>query len=210
MVPFHGAHLIYWKFISAQPVTSLLANRNQTKWLDLMKKAGFADESDSAVNRTMFVPSEEAIEKAKLNELEPEKLKEVMSLHISDQSFCSCQMKNNLMIPTLKPNQDLRVTTYETVRSFSQTLFLRLISKSDWSNFFFRFQSGALFVGLDPKIMVQCASIIDKDEKACDTMVHEIDKVLSPASETIFEKINNDASLSKLKQLLAVSISEFF
>lgn len=103
-------------------MTSLLANRNQTKWLDLMAKAGFADEFDSAVNRTMFVPTEEAIEKAKLQELDTEKLKEIVSLHISDQSFCSCQMKNNLMIPSLVPDQELRVTTYETVSSWLRFL----------------------------------------------------------------------------------------
>lgn len=54
--------------------------------------------------------------------------------------------------------------------------------------------------------MVQCATIIDKDEKACDTMVHEVDRVLTPAKQTIFEKINNDPSLSKLKTILEVSI----
>lgn len=161
---------------SAQPVTSLLVEKNQTKWLDLMAKAGFVDEFDDAVNRTMFVPTDEAIEKANLEELDSEKLKEIIALHISDQSFCSCQMKNNLMIPSLLPDNELRVTTYET--------------------------SGALFVGLDPKIMVQCASIIDKDEKACDTMVHEVDKVLTPAKSTIFDKIYNDPSLSQLKQIL--------
>lgn len=161
---------------SAQPVTSLLANRNHTKWLDLMKKAGFAEESDNAINRTMFVPSEEAIEKAKLEELDTESLKDVISLHISEKPVCSCQMKNNLMIPSLKPESELRVTTYES--------------------------NGALFVGLDPKIMVQCATITDKDEKACDTMVHEVDRVLTPAKQSIFEKINNDPALSKLKTIL--------
>ncbi|XP_065212377.1 periostin [Planococcus citri] len=161
---------------SAQPVTSLLANRNHTKWLDLMKKAGFAEESDNAINRTMFVPSEEAIEKAKLEDLDTESLKDVISLHISEKPVCSCQMKNNLMIPSLKPEDELRITTYES--------------------------NGALFVGLDPKIMVQCATITDKDEKACDTMVHEIDRVLKPAKQSIFEKINNEPSLSKLKGIL--------
>lgn len=66
-------------------------------------------------------------------------------------------------------------------------------------------QNGVLFVGLDPKIMVQCASIVDKDEKACDTMVHQVDKVLTPAKNTIFEQIQNDPALSKVKQLLTVS-----
>lgn len=80
-----------------------------------MKKAGFAEESDNAVNRTMFVPSEVAIERAKLDELDTETLKDVISLHISDKPICSCQMKNNLMIPSLKPEQELRVTTYESV-----------------------------------------------------------------------------------------------
>lgn len=90
-----------------------------------MKKAGFNDESDQALNRTMFVPTEEAIEKAKLDELDADKLKEVISLHISDESYCSCQMKNNLLIPSKVPDQDLRVTTYETV-SDGETFFLNL------------------------------------------------------------------------------------
>lgn len=161
---------------SAEPVSSLLANRNHTKWLDLMKKAGFAEESDNAINRTMFVPSEEAIEKAKLEELDTESLKDVISLHISEKPVCSCQMKNNLMIPSLKPENELRVTTYES--------------------------NGALFVGLDPKIMVQCATITDKDEKACDTMVHEVDRVLTPAKQSIFDQINNEPTLVKLKGIL--------
>lgn len=160
---------------SAEPVTALLTNKNQTKWLDLIKKAGLADEFDDAINRTLFVPTDEAVEKAQLDQLDNEKLKEVVSLHISDTSVCSCQMRNNLMIPTLIPDQELRVTTYET--------------------------SGALFVGLDPKVMVQCASIVEKDEKACDTMVHEIDRVLTPTKQTVLEKINEDPSLSKLKDL---------
>lgn len=161
---------------SAQPVTTLLSEKNHTKWLDLMKKAGFNDESDQSLNRTMFVPTEEAIEKAKLDELPTDKLKEVISLHISDESYCSCQMKNNLLIPSKVPDQDLRVTTYET--------------------------SGALFVGLAPKLMVQCASIIEEDEKTCDTMVHEVDKVFTPTKETVFEKIDSDPALAKLKKLL--------
>ena len=61
-----------------------------------------------------------------------------------------------------------------------------------------------MFVGLDPKIMVQCASIVEKDEKACDTMVHEIDRVLTPTKQTVLEKIYEDPALSKLKELFMV------
>lgn len=120
--------------IVAQPVTSLLVEKNQTKWLDLMAKAGFVDEFDDAVNRTMFVPTDEAIEKANLEELDSEKLKEIIALHISDQSFCSCQMKNNLMIPSLLPDNELRVTTYETVNVFLFTIFYTVRLKI-YSNF---------------------------------------------------------------------------
>lgn len=170
-------HVIDYPIIpkSAEPVNALLTKKNQTKWLDLMKKAGLADEFDDSVNRTLFVPTDEAVEKANLEQLDADKLKEIVSLHISDTSVCSCQMRNNLTIPTLLPDQELRVTTYET--------------------------SGALFVGLDPKIMVQCASIVEMDEKACDTMVHEIDKVLTPTKQTIVEKIQEDPAMSKLKEL---------
>lgn len=108
---------------AAQPVTSLMANKNHTMWLNLMKKAGFAETADEAMNRTIFVPSEEAIEKAKLDELDDDKLKEVLSLHISDKSVCSCQMKNNLMIPSLVPDEELRVTTYETVSEIYSKIF---------------------------------------------------------------------------------------
>lgn len=89
-----------------------------------MAKAGLVDEFDDAINRTLFVPTDDAVKKANLDQLDSEKLKEIISLHISDTSVCSCQMKNNLMIPTQVPDQELRVTTYETVSRrylFSQT-----------------------------------------------------------------------------------------
>lgn len=50
--------------------------------------------------------------------------------------------------------------------------------------------------------MVQCSSLTKVEEKACGSVVHEIDKLLIPPSKTIWQLLEEDSRLSIFKSIL--------
>ncbi|XP_026678933.1 transforming growth factor-beta-induced protein ig-h3-like [Diaphorina citri] len=64
-----------------------------------------------------------------------------------------------------------------------------------------------LFSGFQPRATVQCARIINTDEKGCETVAHEIDRLLEPPTQTTLEFIKNNPNLTVLNQILEVTSS---
>ncbi|KAI5749867.1 hypothetical protein M8J76_010934 [Diaphorina citri] len=164
---------------SAQPTSQILSQSNHTSWLDLVQKANLLDMIDQTPNITMFVPSEESLNepatKQKLDAMSPEALKDVILYHTATPKVCSCEMENDMVVNSTLPGQRLQINVFNNL---------------------------PLFSGIQPRATVQCARIINTDEKGCETVAHEIDRLLEPPTQTTLEFIKNNPNLTVLNQIL--------
>lgn len=164
---------------SAQPTSQVLSQSNHTTWLELVQKANLLDMIDQTVNLTMFVPSETALNSAenkeKLGKMDSESLRNIILYHAAQPKVCSCEMENDMVLNSTLEGQKLQVNVFNTV---------------------------PLFNGLEQRATVQCARIINTDEKGCETVAHEIDRLLEPPTQTALELIKNNPNLTTVNQIL--------
>lgn len=170
---------------SARPVSQLLKSRNLTHWYDLLEKADLLDEVDAAQNVTLFVPSKAAM-------LSPEAelllagqsqaaLRDVLRLHMTRPAVDLDHMRNNQLLPTSLEDKKLRVNLYATIP----------------------FLNGAI-----TSATVQCARVEDADNKACGAVLHEVDRVLRPATDSIMQMVEQRPDLSVLRDIIKASSYE--
>ncbi|XP_039298294.1 transforming growth factor-beta-induced protein ig-h3 [Nilaparvata lugens] len=165
---------------NAKPVSDLLASTNHSKWLELMERAGVIEELNNAENLTMFAPSEAALNKSAdaLNAMDEAALRDVIMYHATKQS---CGIQNNEVLESFLPSAKLRVHTYTNIPLFSR---------------------------LGSSVTVECARIVKKEGKACNSGVYEIDQVLLPPNGTVLQVIQNDPELTIVKEMLKGTILE--
>lgn len=176
---------------SGQYIGDVLKSHNFSTFQDIVQKAGLTEELDNFDNATVFVPPNKAFESPQAQKLLKEigddqtKLRELVRYHVIDGEIQSCDMSNNLKIPTKNEGKDLRVNLYSTL-----PLFTNVINRAT----------------------INCARLIGFDEKTCGSIVHEVSKVLVPPTKSIFELIQEDGKYSTLLELLKdteVKISTF-
>uniref|UniRef100_A0A8D9ETI1 Transforming growth factor-beta-induced protein ig-h3 n=1 Tax=Cacopsylla melanoneura TaxID=428564 RepID=A0A8D9ETI1_9HEMI len=163
---------------SAQPTSQILSQSNHTTWLELVQKANLMDMIDQTVNLTMFVPSEASLNepatKEKLDAMSPEALRDVVLYHSAQPKVCSCEMENDMVVNSTLEGQKLQINMF----------------------------SNPLFSGLQARATVQCARIINTDEKGCETVAHEIDRLLEPPTQTAVEFVKSNQNLTVFSQII--------
>ncbi|KAL1465277.1 hypothetical protein WDU94_004860 [Cyamophila willieti] len=163
---------------SAQPTSQILSQSNHTTWLELVQKANLMDMIDQTVNLTMFVPSEASLNepatKEKLDAMSPEALRDVVLYHAAQPKVCSCEMENDMVVNSTLEGQKLQINMF----------------------------SNPLFSGLQARATVQCARIINTDEKGCETVAHEIDRLLEPPTQTALEFVKSNPNLTVFSQII--------
>ncbi|KRT85376.1 hypothetical protein AMK59_2617, partial [Oryctes borbonicus] len=159
---------------TALPVDEVLADNNQTKFLQLAEEAGLKDQLDSMANITLFVPFNAAFDEPDaekyLNEIrnDKEKLRELILYHIVKGKLESCDMDESELLETEVEGRTLPLKVYPL-----------------YSNLFFK--------SISPAPLVQCSSLTRVEEKACGSVVHEIDRILIPPTKTLLELIEEDS-----------------
>ncbi|XP_018571174.1 transforming growth factor-beta-induced protein ig-h3 [Anoplophora glabripennis] len=162
-------------------IGSVLRNHNFSKFQDIIEKAGMREEINSLNNATVFVPVDKAFETPEAKKLleatqdSPDKLKEIVRYHIVQGQLQSGDMNNNLLLTTNDYGKELRVNLYSTL---------------------------PLFTNVVNRATVNCARLIGFDDKACGSVIHEVNKVLVPPSQNILEIIETTEKYSTLRSIL--------
>lgn len=166
---------------SGQYIGNVLKSHSFSKFQDIVDKAGMTEELNNFENATVFVPSDKAFENSETEKLlgeigdDKEKLKELVRYHVIDGHLESCDMSNNMKVPTKDEGEDLRINLYSTL-----PLFTNVINRAT----------------------INCARLVGFDEKTCGSVVHEVNKVLFPPTKSILEIINSEEKYSTLSKLL--------
>lgn len=172
---------------SGLPISTMLASRNLTIFKQLMDYGNFDNEFDNLENATYFVPSDEAFESSDIGnywvkQLEEspqklknnEKLKQFLNYHVVQPLTKSCELTEK-MLPTLDMDEPLRVNLYSTMPSFSNVM---------------------------NRATVNCARLIHFDQDSCGSVLHQVDKVLSPPTGNLLEMLQNNPQYSQFLKLL--------
>lgn len=171
---------------SGLPISTMLGSRNLTIFKQLMEYGNLDDYYDNLENATYFAPSDEAFEasdigKYWMKQLEEspqklknnEKLKQFMNYHVVQPLVKSCELTEK-MLPTLM-DEPLRVNLYSTMPSFADVI---------------------------NRATVNCARIIHFDLDSCGSVLHQIDKVLSPPEGNLLEALENNPEYSQFLKLI--------
>ncbi|KAL1494273.1 hypothetical protein ABEB36_009897 [Hypothenemus hampei] len=166
---------------SGQYVGNVLKTHNYSKFQDLVQKAGMSDELNNYENATVFVPVDAAFDfpetKKLLEEIgdNKEKLRELVTYHVTNGQMESNDMSNNMKLITKDQGKELRVNLYSTL-----PLFTNVINRAT----------------------INCARLIGFDEKTCGSMVHEVSRVLVPPSKNVIDIIQSEDKYKSLRELI--------
>lgn len=171
---------------SGLPISTMLASRNLTAFKQLMDYGSFDDDFDNLENATYFIPSDEAFESSDIGkywmkQLEEspqklknnEKLKAFLNYHVVQPLTKSCELTEE-MLPTLT-NEPLRVNLYTTLPNFSNVM---------------------------NRATVNCARLLHFDQDSCGSVLHQVDKVLSPPAGNLLELLENNPQYSQFLKLV--------
>lgn len=171
---------------SGLPITTMLASQNLTNFKKLIGYGNYDDEFDNLENATYFVPSDDAFESSDIGkfwvkQLEEapqklknnEKLKQFLDYHVV-QPLTKTSDLSEKMLPTLA-GESLRVNLYTTSPFFSNVM---------------------------NRATVNCARLIHFDQDSCGSVVHQIDKVLTPPTGSVLEMLQNNSQYSQFLKLV--------
>lgn len=171
---------------SGLPISTMLASHNLTIFKKLMDYGSFSDDFDNLENATYFVPSDDAFESSDagqfwVKQLEEapqklknnEKLKQFLDYHVVQPLTKSCELSEE-MLPTLT-SEPLRVNLYTTMPGFSNVM---------------------------NRATVNCARLIHFDQDSCGSVLHQVDKVLTPPTGTLMEMLENNSRYSNFLKLV--------
>lgn len=166
---------------SAQHVNQALKSQNFTKFEELIQQAGLTEMMDSLENSTVFAPSDKAFEHPETKKLlaeingDKERLKEVIMYHTVDGQLQSNDMTNNNILKSSLGGIPLRLNLYSTLPVFNNII---------------------------NRATINCAKITGFDEKACGSVIHEINRLLVPPKKNILEIVNNNDKFTTLSKIL--------
>lgn len=171
---------------SGLPISSMLASQNLTIFKKLMEYGSFDDDFDNMENATYFIPSDEAfkssdagkfwvkqLEEAPQKLKNNEKLKQFLDYHVVQPLTKSCDLSEK-MLQTIT-DEPLRVNLYTTMPSFSNVM---------------------------NRATVNCARLIHFDQDSCGSVLHQVDKVLTPPTGSLLEMLQNNSQYSQFLKLV--------
>jgi transforming growth factor-beta-induced protein len=181
---------------SGLPISTMLGTRNLTIFKKLMEYGNFDDDFDNLDNATYFIPSDEAFESSEtgkfwLQQLKEapqklknnENLKKFLNYHVVEPLTKSSDLSEQ-MLPTRMNDEPLRVNLYTTMPGFSNIM---------------------------NRATVNCARLIHFDQDSCGSVLHEVDKVLSPPTKNLLEMLESNPEYSQfLKLVMKANLSSLF
>ncbi|KAM7362558.1 midline fasciclin isoform 2-T2 [Cochliomyia hominivorax] len=170
---------------SALPLSSLMQEKNVTIFKRLLEATGLDNKFDDMDNVTVFAPTDKALQNskwAKLLEESPEELKnnqeliDFLNYHIAQPMIKTCDLQEQLM-PTVGGDK-VRINLYSTHAFFSNVM---------------------------NRATVNCARLVHFDDESCGSVLHQVDKPLQPAKQTLLEMLESNPNYSKFLELVKLA-----
>lgn len=171
---------------SGLPISTMLGTQNLTIFKKLMEYGNFDEEFDNLDNATYFVPSDDAFESSEVGKMwmkqleeapqklkNNEKLKQFLEYHVVQPLTKSCELSEKMLETTM--GEPLRVNLYTTMPGFPNVM---------------------------NRATVNCARLIHFDQDSCGSVLHQVDKVLTPPSQTLLEMVEGNPDYSEFMKLL--------
>lgn len=168
---------------SSLPITTLMKMKNITIFRNLIDAAGLTEEFDQLDNVTFFAPTDKSMARSEWKKMldenpkslaNSEELKSFLKYHISKPVTKTCDLSER-MVETLLPNNELRINLFSTHAMFSNVL---------------------------NRATVNCARLVHFDDESCGTILHQVDKVLTPPTANILEVLENNPQYSNFYSLI--------
>lgn len=146
---------------SGLPVSSALERQNLTIFRRLIQAANLEDEFDSMSNVSYFVPSDRAFDESEWKiklEQNPSslknnpKLKKFLEYHVAEPLIKTCDFTEREI--KTREGDELRINLYTT---------------------------HPIFTNVMNRATVNCARLIHFDDDTCGSVLHQVDRVLTPA-----------------------------
>ncbi|ALC45910.1 mfas [Drosophila busckii] len=167
---------------SALPMTSLMLEKNLTIFKRLIEASGFDDELDDLYNVTVFAPTDSALQHSVWSQLlyeEPEHLKdnkdlwEFLNYHVIKPMIKTCDLSES-SLPTMA-GTNVRLNLYSTHGLFSDVF---------------------------NRATVNCARLVYFDADSCGSVLHQIDRPLSPPKNNLLQTLESNTNFSKFLELV--------
>uniref|UniRef100_A0A1I8N201 FAS1 domain-containing protein n=1 Tax=Musca domestica TaxID=7370 RepID=A0A1I8N201_MUSDO len=170
---------------SALPMSSLMQEKNVTIFKRLLEAAGLDNKFDDMDNVTVFAPTDKALQNskwAKLLEENPGELKnnqelvEFLNYHVTQPMVKTCDLEVKLL-PTIAGDK-VRINLYST---------------------------HALFSNVMNRATVNCARLIHFDDESCGSVLHQVDKPLTPPKSNLLQMLESNPNYSKFLELVRMA-----
>ncbi|XP_034488844.1 transforming growth factor-beta-induced protein ig-h3 isoform X2 [Drosophila innubila] len=167
---------------SALPMTSLMSQKNLTIFKQLLEASGFDDQFDDLDNVTIFAPTDKALQNsewARLVAEQPESLKGNKDL---------LKFLNYHVIKPMIKTCDLSESTLPTVEGTNVRLNL--------------YSTHALFSDVMNRATVNCARLVHFDDESCGSVLHQLDRPLTPPQNNLLKSLEANPNYSKFLELV--------
>ncbi|XP_037949137.1 transforming growth factor-beta-induced protein ig-h3 isoform X2 [Teleopsis dalmanni] len=170
---------------SALPLSTLMQTKNVTLFKRLVEAAELDNKIDDMDNITLFAPTDKALQGTKWVEMlteTPEKLRnnpelvDFINYHIVHPMTKTCDLTEQLM-PTAA-GSSIRINLYST---------------------------HALFTNVMNRATVNCARVVHFDDESCGSVLHQVDKPLTPPNMNLLEYLEKNPRYSKFLELVRSS-----
>ncbi|KAM8704124.1 hypothetical protein ACLKA7_008694 [Drosophila subpalustris] len=167
---------------SALPMTSLMSQKNLTIFKQLLEASGFDDQFDDLDNATIFAPTDKALhnsEWARLVAEQPESLKgnkdllKFLNYHVIKPMIKTCDLSES-SLPTVE-GTNVRLNLYST---------------------------HALFSDVMNRATVNCARLVHFDDESCGSVLHQLDRPLTPPQNNLLQSLEANPNYSKFLELV--------
>ena len=167
---------------SALPLSMLMEEQNITLFKRLLEAAGLSETMDDMDNVTVFAPTDKALQGSKWahmlaeypeNLLNDPELLEVINYHVASPMTKTCDLTEKLL-PTAA-GANVRINLYSTHALFSNVL---------------------------NRATVNCARLVHFDNESCGSVLHQVDKLLTPPKMTLLQLLMSDPNYSKFLELV--------
>ncbi|XP_070138020.1 transforming growth factor-beta-induced protein ig-h3 isoform X2 [Drosophila bipectinata] len=167
---------------SALPMTSLMAQKNLTIFQRLLEASGYDDQFDDLDNVTIFAPTDKALQNsewARMLKDQPELLNhnldllEFLNYHVVKPMIKTCELSEK-SLPTVA-GASVRLNLYST---------------------------HALFSDVMNRATVNCARLVHFDDESCGSVLHQVDRPLSPPKNNMLKLLEANPNYSKFLELV--------
>lgn len=169
----------------------MLEKRNLTIFKELVQAANMDDEFDSLTNVTFLIPSDKSFADNKWKtelELNPNRLKnnpelkEFLRNHITEPLIKTCDLTEQ-KVKSLSGN-DIRVNLYTT---------------------------HPIFTNIMNRATINCARLIHFDDESCGSVLHQVDRIITPPTNTLREQLESNENYSMfLRFVKEANLTELF